>query len=791
MSSFPYSAIAISRYRSPPTDAQPFSLNVGDQVEVLALADEEGDWIRGTKEGKEGVFPVGAVERVVDEAGELGEVKSGKEAEAEKETIPVDSEESVPTPAPTPIVPPPSAPTPTSTPTPTPAPTVVPASPPKESKTTPLPPTKPTSLKERIAALNAAGAGAVAPGIPPKPSNVIPKGKPFVLKKPSLPPPPPSPSASPSTSTPSPIVPAIKVDAEDAISAPLLRASSREKDGEGMSASDAAASIGKAGSLRERIAALQGLKLDAPNALTGRPPKPWKKKSVDVGGAAAGESEAGVEDGAAASITGPDAVDTTKEEDSKPKQDPVESSPLTIAQPAAPALSLSLPIVNPSPPAGTASTSTSPLSAPIGSAGGMSMPSIPRRAGPPRTKAPSPSAPAVVPAVEEEEKKVEGVAEEKVDEEKVEEIVEKPKQDVNAPNITIDESKSVKTVVPPKEVEETESKSESDRPPTPIVPSSIPTAGEELAEKDDEKDSEEEELQAIEEEVEKPTEKKSTRPPIPASFAQTRIVPTPVVAEEEKVDEKEEEEVEADDVKEEGELVEREAEENEDSFEIINPPSDDSPPSPAPALAANEESEEPSSKVDSPPPTSTRAAPPPSRQLPPLQPITTHSAPSRDAPPTPTTPRAVEPPAESLPVESKREEVVVEEAGVAEVEEQTEEDAEVARRAALAKRMAKLGGMKMGMFPVPAFAPRSPVTPSSPSVTTRTSPLYSSLCPSPLPRREISDDNRRIEIDPGGTGRRGGDGAGESTRIHPDWGNPTSDRSAEKCLAFDSDCEGR
>jgi hypothetical protein len=57
------------------------------------------------------------------------------------------------------------------------------------------------------------------------------------------------------------------------------RTPNNDELGTGMSASDAQQSIAKGGSLKDRIAALQGLQLDQPG-LPGRPARPWKKKEL-------------------------------------------------------------------------------------------------------------------------------------------------------------------------------------------------------------------------------------------------------------------------------------------------------------------------------------------------------------------------------------------------------------------------------------------------------------------------------------------------------------------------------
>lgn len=685
--SFPHVAIAKARYRSPPTDAHPFSFDVGDEVQVLGLADEEGDWFNGRVGTKEGVFPATSVQPVV-----VAVIEEEKPAAQEKDDPVQESIES-PAPTPTPVAPAPPAPT---------SPTSPAIEKPLPKSASPQPPTKPTSLKERIAALNAAGAGAVAPGAPPKPPGITPKGKPFVFKKPTLPLPPSSPVASSPT-----VAPAIKIEESQGEKehVPLARSSSREKDGEGMSASDAAASISKAGSLRERIAALQGLKLETPG-VPGRAPKVFKKKSVDVP----------VENEASATATTVEEVGTKEEGATK------EEEETPTAPPILPLLSLPIPSSSPSTssalspsessalsPSSDAVTTTSPLSAaPLGSAGGMVMPSIPRRAGPPRRKTPSPAVSVAVPAVatseeKEEEKEGEKEGEEKVEEKEVakaEDALDEPEHtDIpSAEPATAPSPLAPSPSIPPPSPD---SPILSEPPATPaeaIADQLAPTVASTTEQKVEEASTNEKVV------VE---EKKSTRPPIPASFAQTRKVPMAIVEPVEAEDEQEEEVEEEEEVK--GEEIEEVEEEQEvDQEELV----ESDIPSPAPQ-----------SIEVSPPPAPTRSAPPPSRQLPPLQLLATNAppSPSRDAPPTPTVSDSKSPLKSSVDEEDPdiKDEVAEEKVSeVVEEEKEEEEDSEVARRAALAKRMAKLGGMKMGMFPIPSFAPKSPLTRSAPSPTT-------------------------------------------------------------------------
>jgi hypothetical protein len=137
-----------------------------------------------------------------------------------------------------------------------------------------------------------------------------------------------------------------------------------------MSAEDAASSISAGGGLKARIAALQSLKLDTP-AAPGRPPKPWRKPTAPA--------EAGDD-----TPMSPTDVSEAKDDDVKVAD---ESAPV-VSEPSQD---------SPSPVERVAA-------APIGAPPSMAMPAVPRRAGPPRRKAPSATTavdPAVSPASEE------------------------------------------------------------------------------------------------------------------------------------------------------------------------------------------------------------------------------------------------------------------------------------------------------------------------------------------------------------------------------------------------------
>lgn len=259
-------------------------------------SDDDGDWFTGKlQDGTEGVFPSAFVERV-DEQDEQPAAPAAVVDE------PVQAQEEVPASSPSTTAEEPasvqpepssaaSAPIAAAVPSP-PAPTRQTSLPPAQDTTASSPPEapkKPGSLRDRIAALNAQGAGAGGPGGPPP----IPRAKPPAFKRAPIP--------TPVASSSSPEQP----------SAPTLSSSPPERVERGavanpaFSAEDAKQSIGKGGSLKDRIAALQGMSLDTPGA-PGRAPKPWKKKSVEVPEASAeatteGEdvsTSAGTEEGA-------------------------------------------------------------------------------------------------------------------------------------------------------------------------------------------------------------------------------------------------------------------------------------------------------------------------------------------------------------------------------------------------------------------------------------------------------------------------------------------------------------
>ncbi|GAA5957430.1 hypothetical protein JCM21900_003303 [Sporobolomyces salmonicolor] len=291
---YPYTSIAILKYRPPPTSGPSISFDQGQRITVLAAADDDGDWLEGENDqGVKGVFPATFVQRVEDEEVPVKQEDGGAAMETEAATLAPKEDDSTPTephqekgvvpesidpPAPaavgstasTVVSPAPtSAEPPTSPPAPAHQPSLPPVDAPEPSseipKSAPPPPAKKSNaLAARIAAFNTAGSAPTPAPIPrPKPASK--------WARPS-PPGPTAPADEGLSSSPAMAPPAlVRSESSD---------SSAGKPKE-FSAEDAKESIGKGGgSLRDRIAALQGLKLDQP-APPGRAPKPWKKKVVE------------------------------------------------------------------------------------------------------------------------------------------------------------------------------------------------------------------------------------------------------------------------------------------------------------------------------------------------------------------------------------------------------------------------------------------------------------------------------------------------------------------------------
>lgn len=624
-----YSVRAIKRFRPPPGSDSTFSFNVDDIVQVSEVVDD-GDYLKGLKDGVEGFFPADSVERITESE---AIVDSEEKVEVESPILaPVSVPASVVAPSipeTTPIPPPPPPPTPAVAPTP--------SSPPATPKK--------LSLKEKIAALNAAGAGAA----PPPPAL---KPKPAAARKWAIP------SASPQKSEP---IPSSSTTAALPLSftatpslPPTTSSTSPEKlgklgDREGgmFSAADAQAAVSKGGgSLKERIAALQGLKLDTPSE-PGRAPKVWKKKEVEIPVSDAVEGD-------------PATADSTVEESKTDKEGEEKVKPTL---PSLETNSLSTPNSIPLPPSATSpfppssSSPVPPLSAASDNSissnqsGPVIMPAIPKRAGPPKRRAPVPvTLPVEAPAVDSVEV-VEPTSEEKMVDSKVEEAPEV--ESVPEKAIELEEkSEQVKGEEQPEEIP-----AEEESTPTEVSPTSASIAVIASAAPDT----------PVAQDSTGATSSKSvptsSRPPIPANFVREVVEPFKVaetrpvsVLVSEPEEEKEEEE---------------KAEEN--NIEVTSTPKRDSLPPPIPV--AHSPAVEPTS-----------------------QPLVEEPIESEDQE------EETEQPKEAKElVEENRE---VDQAAEEEVEE--EEDPEIARRAALAARMAKLGGTRMGglMF-APAPVPRA------------------------------------------------------------------------------------
>ncbi|GAA5888469.1 hypothetical protein JCM5296_000640 [Sporobolomyces johnsonii] len=297
---YPYTAIATLKYRPPPTSGPSISFDKGQRITVLAAADDDGDWLEGENEqGVKGVFPATFVQRVDEEepvkqqdGGAAVETEAATLAQKEDELVPIEAsqekgDESTAPPAPAAVESaastvadpaPTSAEPPTSPPAPARQPSLPSVDAPEPASTTPKsapppPAKKPNALAARIAAFNTAGSAPTPAPIPrPKPASKWSRPSPPVA----------APAAAEGPSSSLPAAPPALVQSESSDSS-----AGKPKE---FSAEDAKESIGKGGgSLRDRIAALQGLKMDQP-APPGRAPKPWKKKVV--------EEEAAPEEGA-------------------------------------------------------------------------------------------------------------------------------------------------------------------------------------------------------------------------------------------------------------------------------------------------------------------------------------------------------------------------------------------------------------------------------------------------------------------------------------------------------------
>lgn len=483
MLTFPYQAIVITRYKSPP--GTPPVLLLQDDHVTIQSGDE--DWLTGTNaEGKEIVIPASLVEKI--EGSEVPDIKGNdvqessaeqiggnlaQEKQSDKEVVAPSDVESSTSSTNTPAIIPPVAVSPvvvegptaqpissspssalptekstiTSTPlspistTPTsiphPSPTLtssLAASPQIIKSIAPDAPAKPMSLRDRINALNAAGAGALSPSSAPLPP--VPRPKPTFSKKPFVTPASSTPTESTSPSTTPSMISTQSTSSPLSISSNLpSTASTSSSIKSAMSAEDAKSSIGASGgSLKDRIAALQGLKLDSAVAqiptAPGRAPKIWKRKEVEPEPEVLLESELPVgKDESVKEETEKDTeINKELDLDPTPTIEEAERSDTTA-------------ILSPTEP-----TSTSPIEPNLtdeeeeavkkaalvqrmaslgGQRVGMAMPALPKRAAPPRRKAPAAatvSVAAVAAAVSAPEI-IENVGEEAEESKKVDDVI--------------------------------------------------------------------------------------------------------------------------------------------------------------------------------------------------------------------------------------------------------------------------------------------------------------------------------------------------------------------------------
>ncbi|GAA5940996.1 hypothetical protein JCM3775_001117 [Rhodotorula graminis] len=352
MSTYPYRARAVQKYKTPPGQQPAFAFAPGADLTVLSAADDDGDWLEGElATGDKGIFPATFVEAVADDvlaspAERAPEPPTkASPAQATSDETPMDdtnvTQGSQPTPAAVSVksdegaaaaeptsttraneptarsptspveqptledVAPPAASAPALAPA---APAAAPPSAPPAAaaKATPPPPAKkPNALASRIAAFQQA-AEAQKSNTPP-----VPRAKPREWK--------PRPAADSPAPVPAPAVAAAPSSSSTAAapSAPvpdLVRSTSSDEPAPGavqdFSAQDAADSISRGGgSLRDRIKLLQGgagggggsggVRVDAPPPPGQAPkPKPWRRaepepeheQAADEGGESAKEA---------------------------------------------------------------------------------------------------------------------------------------------------------------------------------------------------------------------------------------------------------------------------------------------------------------------------------------------------------------------------------------------------------------------------------------------------------------------------------------------------------------------
>ncbi|BGP26125.1 assembly of actin patch protein [Rhodotorula toruloides] len=302
---YPYRATALMKYKSAP-GGPAFSFGTGDELRVLAAADDEGDWLEGENgKGDKGVFPSSFVRRLDEEEGERGDSASseaagtalgdeaGQEARETVEATPRDHpdvvEASESTPADEPALAAQSSPPPASSKEDAPptetitSPTLADVTPSSSTTRTdapaksasPPPAKKPNALASRIAAFNAAAQQQTPPPVAPKP-------KPRQWARPAAPAAsPPPPAAAPSSDAPPALAPAA-APSNSTPPAPSTDETQTQAQRD-FSAEDAQESISRGGgSLRDRIKALQGgLKMEQPPAPGRGPPKPRRKPSAE------------------------------------------------------------------------------------------------------------------------------------------------------------------------------------------------------------------------------------------------------------------------------------------------------------------------------------------------------------------------------------------------------------------------------------------------------------------------------------------------------------------------------
>ncbi|WRT67866.1 uncharacterized protein IL334_004840 [Kwoniella shivajii] len=296
--SYPYLARTILKYKSP--HATDLSFLKDETIRVTGPSDDDEDWLIGENidGSKKGGFPKDFITPIEEEQAGAGEGSNTEHPTQQSEpalptttttnttstnqsappvsiNIPappsptLEATSRLPTPAMAPSPVPPTAEPSTSDPAPAPAPTSAPAPTrapvsTEATNTTSDSPPKPQSMKDRLAFFAAAQNKPAPPPIKPKPAaggltwsqRQKLRQEQEAKERESNPNPTSTPAAHAPAPAPVPSQPAPITSKEPAASQP--KDEEKKDEGKGMSAADALSSITKGGSLKERMAALQG-----------------------------------------------------------------------------------------------------------------------------------------------------------------------------------------------------------------------------------------------------------------------------------------------------------------------------------------------------------------------------------------------------------------------------------------------------------------------------------------------------------------------------------------------------